>query len=230
MFICVLDMCFDYCMRVYSKCSKYRNCWRVFILKAGTGSAAFVGFIWLDPVVRQVSAPCCGAAWHWAPTGSDCCSTLMTSVVNGPDTWHIRRPRRSPSVRALLPAADRGFTPRTPRGVATVTAFCIFFFEWLLPLWSVQLMSETLAQAVSERFSGNVQTGRGNLDWGTARSAAADAVPEQQEQQQRRHGCDAKACQKKQRFKSRKGKVSSMHSTLCSFPAASNCILKLIWL
>lgn len=125
-----------------------------------------------------------------------------------------------------------------PRFYAAYTQGCrycdrllhFFFFEWLLPLWSVQLMSETLAQAVSERFSGNVQTGRGNLDWGTARSAAADAVPEQQEQQQRRHGCDAKACQKKQRFKSRKGKVSSMHSTLCSFPAASNCILKLIWL
>lgn len=33
MFMCILDMCFDSCMRVYRKSCKYCNCWRVLFWK-----------------------------------------------------------------------------------------------------------------------------------------------------------------------------------------------------
>lgn len=91
-------------------------------------------------------------------------------------------------------------------------------------------MPEALAQAASER-SGNVQAGRVIWIEGTTQSAAADAEPERRQHQQRRYECDAKACQKKQRFKCRKGKLSSLHpSTLLSVSAASFSFLKLIYL
>lgn len=62
-----------------------------FILKVTTGSPALHSWRWLDPSVGQVSAPCCGAAWHWAPTGWAQTSTWQCWRVppSPSDTWQL---------------------------------------------------------------------------------------------------------------------------------------------
>lgn len=145
---------------------------KCFILKASTGSTIFDGSKWLDTVIgagqcsmlRRCVA--LGTDWLWLH------HTYVTVVVNGPDTWHIWRARSSrQSGHCYL--LQTVLAPRTPMGVATVTVFCIwtecsrfdrcsYFQSHLLKLF----------RTVWKRADWS-----GNLDWGAARSAAADTVP-----------------------------------------------------
>ncbi len=152
-----------------------------------------------------------GTDWRWLH------HTHMTLV--GADTWHIwpARSSRQPGHGYLL---QTELAPRTPMGVATVSVFCIWTECSRFDRCSY-FQSHSLKLFRTDWTRANWS---GNLDWGAARSAAADTAPErrrQQQQQKRRHGCDAKAGQKKQRFKSRKGNLSFFCAALfCSFSFA----------
>lgn len=108
-----------------------------------------------------------GTDWLWlhhTPGSSSEC-------VDPPTLGTLRDREAGRQVPELLPAADPSSRRVHPMGVATVTVFCIFFWDWPEPLCSVQLMSE--AQARLETCS----SGGGRL-----------IGIEEQQQQQRRHG------------------------------------------
>lgn len=171
----------------------------------------WIGLTWCSG--RQGIAPCCGAAWHWALTVSllhthTYTQIRMTLVVNGPDAWHAVSP-------ALLHAADRAFAGSTP---GCRYCDCTLRLDWMWPLWSVQLFSESLSVSYFGA-TGNAQTG--NLEWGAARSAAAAASASRQgtgataAAEKKRLWCQSWS--EKQRFKSRKGNPSLSELHLLPF-------------